>query len=95
MTEEELKEQLEALEKSHLLAKMVLMREYCNENNPYKIGDTFTDHIGTVLIEKIMYSYGINTSCVYLGLELKKDGTPRKDGSKRNAYQCNEVKIKL
>jgi hypothetical protein len=28
---------------------------------------------------------------MYLGLELKKDGTPKKKGEKRWAHQCNDL----
>ena len=65
---------------------------YCNYNNPYKVGDVFTDHIGSIIIESISDHFTGNPCCVYYGVELKKDGTPRKDGSKRHAYQSNEKK---
>jgi hypothetical protein len=89
---ETLNKKIDELEKNHDKLKSKLMIEYCDANNPYKIGDKFTDHIGTILIERIQYSLSINPSCVYYGLELKKDGTPKKNGSKRQAWQSNEKK---
>jgi hypothetical protein len=69
-----------------------LMVEYAKQNNPYSIGDIFEDHIGKVKIERIKYtqtSFEAYPSCVYYGLELKKNGEPKKNGKKRNAYQIN------
>jgi len=70
----------------------LLKASYCNSNNPYKVGDIFTDHIGSIIIENIKSYFSDNPCCVYYGVELKKDGTPRKDGSKRQAWQSNEKK---
>lgn len=91
MTKQELEEQLKALRVEHDAKREVVMRKFCDANNPYKIGDTFTDHIGSVLVEKILYDYSFTPCCVYFGLELKKDGTPRKDNNKRKAYQSNDI----
>jgi hypothetical protein len=94
---QDLKDRLKVLEQEYESKQKEVMREYCDENNPYKIGDKFTDHIGTILIEKILYSYYNSflyeaPSCVYFGPELKKDGTPKKNGDKRKAYQLNDIK---
>jgi hypothetical protein len=88
-----LKKQLLDLEYKYNLERKKLIIEYCKQNNPYKIGDTFTDHRGSILIERITYyTYATDKHCcVYFGLELKKDGTPRKDQSKRSAYQLNDI----
>jgi hypothetical protein len=79
----------EILEVYHL-KKKDLMIQYCDANNPYNVGDKFTDHSGTIIIEKIKYSFGDRPCCVFFGAELKKDGTPRKDNNKRNAWQIND-----
>ena len=69
----------------------LVIREYCLANNKYKEGDIFQDHMGKIIIEKIDYYYSPdNPCCIYLGIELKKDGTPKKNNPKRWAYQCNE-----
>jgi hypothetical protein len=69
-----------------------LIKKYCLLNNPYKVGDVFTDHIGSVLIEDIRFHFGALPCCIYFGAKLKKDGTPKVNGSKRSAYQSNDIK---
>jgi hypothetical protein len=95
MEPQDLKDKLKVLEQEYNLKQKEVIREYCDANNPYKIGDKFTDHIGTILIEKISYYYyslGGDPCCTYYGSELKKDGTPKKNGDKRKAYQSNDIK---
>ena len=87
-------------ELAHLLAdfeqsRKELIKRYCIANNPYKVGDVFTDHFGSIKIEEIKYTAGTIISgpgCVYFGLELKKNGTPKISGARRKAYQSKEVK---
>lgn len=72
-----------------------LMREFAIANNPYKKGDIITDHIGSIIMESFKIyrpSYNSLPSCVYYGIELKKDGTPRVRQEKRPLYQINIVK---
>jgi hypothetical protein len=92
---QDLRDRLKVLEQEYELMQKQIMREYCDANNPYKVGDKFTDHIGTILIEKISYAYSTiygSLGCVYFGPELKKDGTPKKNGDKRKAWQSNDIK---
>ena len=67
------------------------MEEFVKANNPYKIGDKVTDHIGTIIIEKIACNWGYSgvPCAVYFGVELNKDGKPNKRGNKRTAWQSN------
>ena len=97
MSKEQLQINLAEIEKELQIKKNKAIIEYCDSNNPYKIGDTFTDHIGTILIENIKYDCQsfFGYSCVYFGCELKKDGTPKKSNQKRNAWQRNEIKNNL
>lgn len=92
MTREELNIEIDRIENEAIDAKHKAISKYCFANNPYQIGDIFEDHIGKILIEKIRVSafYG-DPYCIYFGFELKKDGTPRKDGSKRWAHQTNDI----
>lgn len=92
MKREELNQRLDQLEIQFQENRNKEIRLYCISNNYYKIGDKFTDHIGTILIERINYSL-TKFCCIYYGIELKKDGTPRKDNSKREAWQSNEIKL--
>jgi hypothetical protein len=75
-------------------AKEELYREFAYANNPYKIGDIVTDHMGTIKIEKIKIYLGLGTypQCVYFGVELTKKGEPNKRGNKRSVYQSNLTK---
>lgn len=95
----ELEEQLEILNEEFQENKNKLLKEFCFSNNPYKVGDIFEDHMGKILIEKIMPSgyrfSGAIPCCSYYGLELKKDGTPRKNGSKRQCWQSNDIKKRI
>ncbi len=96
MTSEELKEQKAALKSVYESNEKKLIREFCDSNNPYKIGDIFTDHIGIIKIEQIGYDYSsINGTpcCIYKGSILNKDLTPTKKKEKtRTAYQLHEKK---
>ena len=92
MNREELNQRLDELEIQFQENRTKEIMLYCLENNNYKVGDKFTDHIGSIIIEKINYSTS-SFCCVYYGIELKKDGTPRKDGSKRQVWQSNEIKL--
>jgi len=95
MNKQELEHKLKELEQEYVLKKKEVMRQFCDDNNPYKVGDKFTDHIGTIIIEKIRYSYTVREtpSCIYFGTELKKDGKPKKNNDKRNAWQSNDVSV--
>ena len=80
------------LESKLVQDKNQLLREFININNPYKIGDTITDHIGSIKFEKIRYSWGgsfFKPTAVYYGVELKKDGASKKNGNKRAVYGSN------
>jgi hypothetical protein len=91
MTKEKLDNQLAQLLADYEQQKKELIKAYCIANNPYKVGDVFTDRIGSIKIESITFSIR-SMCCVYFGPELKKDGTPKKSGAVRCAYQINEVK---
>ena len=93
MDKETLNLKIIQLQQEFYLKKKQVIRQYCDARNPYKVGDKFTDHIGTVVVEKIMYSYIGNPCCIYFGVLLKKDGMPRKGNSKRYAYQSNDIAI--
>jgi hypothetical protein len=95
MTKEEFEERKKEILKKANKERNDLIKQYCDANNPYKVGDIFTDHIGSIKIEKIKYSeggFGVMPQCFYFGTELKKDGTPKKSGDKRQAWQSNDIK---
>jgi hypothetical protein len=91
MTKETLDNQLAQLLADYEQQKKELIKRYCIANNPYKVGDVFTDRIGSIKIEEMAYS--LSRRCmVYFGPELNKKGTPKKSGAVRCAFQSNEVK---
>lgn len=95
MKKEDYENKKKELEKEYETKKSVLMREFVDSNNPYKIGDIVTDHIGSVRIERIKYTWGyynVPPGAVYYGIELLKNGTPNKRGTMRDVYQSNLIK---
>jgi hypothetical protein len=93
MNAEEYKEQMKLLKEKHKQIEWELTKQFVDDNNPYKKGDVVTDHIGPVLVEQIGYyrnSWG-EPSATYSGIELKKDGTPKKNNPKREVFQENLI----
>ena len=95
MTKEQLKIELKELEKKHKIESDKIIIRYIKANNPYKLGDNFTDYIGTIRINIIEYKGGDSPSCIYYGIKLNKDGTDNKKMKKRYAYQCNDIKSNI
>jgi hypothetical protein len=91
MTKETLDKQLAQLLADYEQQKKELIKSYCIANNPYKVGDVFTDAYGSIKIEQVTYSIH-SMCCVYYGVPLKKDLTPKLSSPHRSAYQDNEVK---
>ena len=88
MTKEELYAKIRELTLTFEASKLAVYVEYVRLNSPYAVGDIFTDHIGTIRVEEISVSpYGIGF--IYYGSELKKDGTPKKNGRKRRVFLSN------
>ena len=87
MTKETLNNKLDALKREYEACRLVIIRTYCKENNPYKKGDIATDHLGSIQITKITACSSLEM--IYEGIVLKADGKPRLDGSTRRVYQSN------
>lgn len=69
-------------------------QEYAFANNPYKIGDVFTDSIGSIVITSIKAKVILGSllpMCVYTGDCCNKKGLAFKNGKKRDAFQSNEL----
>ena len=87
---EELEANIKGFAKEYESAKNKAIGEYCFSNNTVKVGDIFTDHIGSIVVESIKVSAGFGKyQCVYFGAELTKKLEPKKNGAKRRAYQQN------
>jgi hypothetical protein len=94
MNKEQYKIEILRLKTKHEKEIIELIKKYCLENNSYKVGDVFKDHMGSILIEKIGFHLDQNSPCCrYFGAILNKDGsiTKRKDNA-RFAFQLNETK---
>ena len=89
---DEYKEKIKKIESSALIAKKDLSVEYARTHNEVKIGDIFTDHMGSILVEGISYVDTDRPSCAYKGKILGKDLTPLKSGKQRIAWQENQIK---
>jgi hypothetical protein len=90
---EEYKAKLSAIEIDAKLAKRAAAREYALANNTVRIGDTVTDHIGAIRVDEIKIYYFGTPQCVYVGVELRKDGTPTNQGKTRSVFQSNVIAV--
>ena len=91
MTIQEYKEKQKELKAEYVKKGQDLDIEFAKANNPHKVGDIVTDHIGSIEVERISYGYSFDSMpCViYIGTELKKDGTKKKNDSVRSVYSTN------
>ena len=91
---EEYKTKLKELEDEFKKKKRELDMEFAISHSEAEVGEIFTDHIGSILVESRHISFDWNKlpNLTYYGLELKKDGTPKKSKSKRAAWQSNSIK---
>ena len=90
MTQQEYEEKTLVLKKEHETQMHNLAREFALSNNPVKLQDIVTDHIGSIKVDKIGLSiHNQKPSCFYSGMVLKKDLTPTKKFERRNVYQIN------
>jgi uncharacterized protein (UPF0303 family) len=95
MTIQEYKEKQKELKAEYTKKEQALYFEFVKANSPYKVGDIVTDHIGSIEVERISFGYSIDSMpCViYIGTELKKDGTKKKNNSVRSVYSTNIRKV--
>ncbi len=88
MTEQEYNEQLKqindeflAAKKRYATAKKELAKDYVLSNNPYQVGDVVKDLDNRIIrITEISVAYSSTQDkymCVYTGILLKKDLTPK------------------
>jgi hypothetical protein len=97
MTQEEYKSKFLGINNDFQVKLKSLAKEYAISNNPYKIGDVVTDHMGSIKIEQIKFYFStlpnssLFPSCTYFGIEVTKRGEPKKGGKKRSVYQENLI----
>ncbi len=85
-------EQLKKLESEFETKKQELARKFVFDNAQFKVGDILKSSSSIIKVEKLKCSIYFNKpEIVYLGPELKKDLTPRKDGSRGSIYGEHDV----
>lgn len=92
MDKEKYKLEVKKLKAKHTLALHALNKQYIESNAVCEIGDFITDHIGTILVEKIKWSVSLGSNipvALYYGLCYTKAGKPFKSGEKRNVWGPN------
>lgn len=90
----ELKLKLAEIEKEAEKQKRNAIQEYCLSNNLVKVGDVVTDHYHSIKVERIGFHYGYydDYCCIYHGVELRKDGKPKRRNASTAAHQ-SDVKL--
>lgn len=93
MTKDEYMEKKRAVAKKRRREDLTLAKEYAFSNSTVKVGDIVTDHMGKVKVENIKFSVGsiadMFPCCIYIGVEITKQGKPFKSGSIRSVYHSN------
>lgn len=87
------KKQVRALENEHNMKLTAIMLDYAEQNSSVEVGDFFTDHMGTIKVEKIqLHKNPDRPSLVFFGSEYTKKMTQKKSKTKRKAWEINGVK---
>lgn len=97
MNKQEFDYKIAELKEQYKKEEFKIVKEYCDSNNPFNIGDIISDGSKSIVIEKIGYYKGLNAefTCKYFGIEMLKSGKPNAKGNKDWIYQSNKiVKIK-
>ena len=92
MTREEFDDRLKELQLNFEESKKALSKDFATSNNTIVVGDVVCDHIGCGRVEKLQVTMsGLSkySEMRYWCVELKKDGTPKKNGAFRWVYQSN------
>lgn len=91
MTLQDYTEGISRIKKQKERELLILAEKFAQERNTIKRGDTITDHIGSICVEKIVLYNDRVPSCIYVGCCLTKKGKPFKSGEKRGIYQTNLI----
>lgn len=92
MTREEFDNRLNELQLEFDKSKRALFVKFALSNNTIAVGDVVCDHIGRGRVEKLkatMSALSKYSEMCYWCVELKKDGTLKKNGAYRWVYQSN------
>lgn len=94
MSPEEYLSSLKIIEDEMLVKKRQLNKLYVKSNNKYRIGDIVTDHLGSILVQELLYSFPLDSKvpcALYKGQILNKDGSIKKNASQRTVWQTNLI----
>jgi len=87
MTEQEYTDKLREIKAQASKLEAELNRNYAKSQIKFEVGDIISGSQGVLRIEKFSTYMGLGLpEPVYIGPELKKDLTPRKDGSILKIY---------
>ena len=92
MNLDEYKNLREAIKANARAEERKLSKSYAFEHSDVEVDDIITDHIGSIKVEKIQWtfaSFSETPICVYGGTVLKKDKTPTKRYKYRKVWQTN------
>lgn len=92
MTKEEFDNRLNELQHEFDKSKKELLLDFAISNNTIAVGDVVCDHIGCGKVETLQVTMNLPfkySEMRYWCVELKKDGTPKKNGASRWVYQSN------
>lgn len=92
---EEYKNRKAAIEHDYNKRLKALAMECAFSNSSVISGDIVTDHIGSVLVDHVKFSFSPTSgipACVYYGVELTKKLQPKKSGRVRGVWQTNVLK---
>ena len=89
MNKEEYQEELENIINSHNDEIRSHKMKFAKANRKANIGDIISDHCCTIKVDKELVYLSEEPYMVYLGIALKKDLTPRKDGKRDSVHECN------
>ena len=96
MTQEDFKTKLAEINAKCELEKRHLYSQYAHENSTVEVDDIVEDHIGCGRVLKMKTTFAAfdkYPSLVYVCMEVKKDGTPKKKETFREVYQVNVKKV--
>ena len=91
MTLEEYQKAKHELLMEHSKQLKALSKEYAFASNTVKVGDIISDHIKTIMVEKIEWTTGSASTpiCVYTGPKLTRKLVPFKNGETDSIWQNN------
>lgn len=96
MTQKEFKIKMNEINAAYEQSKRELYSEYAYSNSTVMVDDIVEDHIGCGRVLKMKTTFAAfdkYPSLVYICMEVKKDGTPKKKETFREIYQVNVKKV--